>query len=118
MIEPEKIEEENGWIEWYEFLPSKDTFVVRTLPQKTKKATESGIILQTKEDSVVMDRPNAGIVVSVGPESKYKVGEFLFIQMGMGYDLEMVRKPTDVSWSYVLLYNDAIIGSKCKDTRK
>ena len=105
----------NGFIDWFEFEPQKDTFIGRTLPVETKKATESGLILQAEDDSVVNDRPDACIVVSVGETCKYKVGDFLYLQKGMGYDLKQVRKENDQE--FILLYPDAVIGKKVQDTR-
>jgi co-chaperonin GroES (HSP10) len=101
----------NDWIDIEEFLPARDTFVVKALPAETDKSTESGLILST-QDSVVHDRPNAGIIVSVGPDTERKVGEFVYWQRTSGYDLEMIRKPADAEYSYVLLYEDAIIGNR------
>ena len=105
------MELKNDWIDIKEFLPARDTFVVKALPAETDKKTESGLILSTAE-SVVHDRPNAGIIVSVGPECDRKVGEFVYWQRNLGYDLAMVRKPSDAEYSYVLLYEDAIIGNR------
>ena len=102
----------NSWINLEEFLPSKDTFVVKMLPVDTKKETESGLIIATSTDSVIEDRPNYGIIVTVGPESTRKVGEHVYVQKAMGYDLKMIRKEKDVDYNYVLLYDDAIIGNR------
>ena len=101
----------NDWINIEEFLPARDTFVVKALPAETDKSTESGLILST-QDSVVHDRPNAGVIVTVGPDTERKVGEFVYWQRTSGYDLEMIRKPADAEYSYVLLYEDAIIGNR------
>jgi len=101
----------NDWIDINEFLPARDTFVVKALPAETDKETESGLILST-QDSVVHDRPNAGVIVSVGPDTERKVGEFVYWQKSSGYDLEMIRKPADAEYSYILLYEDAIIGNR------
>ncbi len=102
----------NGWIDLEEFLPSKDTFVVKMLPVETVKETETGILLSTTNKSVVEDRPNFGIIVAVGPECKRKIGEYVYVQKAMGYDLKMIRKPKDSDFGYVLLYDDAIIGNR------
>ena len=101
---------ENGWVGLEEFLPKGDTFVVQMLPVTTKQETETGIILAVQE-SVINDRPNFGRIVNVGPESKRKIGEYVYVQKGMGYDLNMIRKPAGVE-AYVLLYEDAIIGNR------
>jgi len=107
-----KVEElKNDWIDIDEFIPARDTFVVKALPAETDKETEGGIILSTNE-SVVHDRPNAGIIVSVGPDTERKVGEFVYWQRTSGYDLNMIRKPADAEYSYILLYDDAIIGNR------
>ncbi len=107
-----KIKElKNDWIDVKDFLPARDTFVVKALPAETDKETESGLILSTSE-SVVHDRPNGGIIVSVGPDTERKVGEFVYWQRTSGADLEMIRKPADAEYSYVLLYEDAIIGNR------
>ncbi len=105
-------EPKNDWIDLEEFLPARDTFVVKALPAETDKETESGLILTTQQESVVEDRPNAGIIVSVGPDTDRKVGEFVYFQKRTGYDLEMIRKPVDAEYTYVLLYEDAIIGNR------
>ena len=102
---------DNGYINLEEFLPSKDTFVVQMLPVATKKESESGIIISTNDDSVINDRPNFGKIVTIGPDCERKVGEYVYVQKGMGYDLEMIRKPENVD-AYVLLYDDAIIGNR------
>ena len=102
---------ENGYINLDEFMPKGDTFIVQMLPVSTKKTTETGIIIATQDDSVINDRPNFGIIVSVGPECKRHVNEYVYVQKAMGYDLEMIRKGPDVE-AYVLLYEDAIIGNR------
>ena len=102
---------ENGYINLEEFLPKGDTFVVQMLPVSTKKETESGLIISTKDDSVINDRPNFGVIVLVGPECSRKINEYVYVQKAMGYDLEMIRKGPDVE-AYVLLYEDAIIGNR------
>ncbi len=108
-------DEELGFIDWWEFAPQGDTFIVLSRPDKTKKETESGIILTTQTD-VVQDRPFKGEVVSVGPDCKYKVGSYLYWQPTSGMDLAMIRKenPEDM---YLLLYPDAVLGQRVKDTR-
>lgn len=108
---------DNGYIDLEEFVPSKDTFIVQMLPVSTKKETESGIIFSTTDDSAVNDRPNFGKIVSTGPECDRKIGEYVYVQKGMGYDLEMIRKPKNVE-AYVLLYDDAIIGDRIKKDQK
>ncbi len=116
----EKMEKEqikNDWIDWYEFQPQGDTFILKTLPIATTKETEGGLILSI-HDSKVVDRPNAGIVMSTGPDARYKVGDFLFFDSMKGFDLGMIRKESDAEYSYLLLYTDAIIGQKVKDVRK
>ena len=103
----------NGWIDLEEFQPSRDTFIVKMLPVETKKETESGLIISTRDDSVVEDRPNFGEIVAVGPESKRKIHEFVYVQKAMGYDLKMIRTPKDCdTCAYVLLYEEAIIGNR------
>ena len=63
-----------------------------------------------------MDRPFKGQVVSAGPDSKYKVGEFLYWQPQSGMDLAMIR-PTEEHEKFILLHTDAILGKRVKDTR-
>lgn len=108
-------EEERGYINWWEFAPQGDTFIVHTTPDETKKVSESGIIISTEND-VIQDRPFKGTVVSVGPEAKVKVGTYIYFQPISGMDLAMIRrdKPED---SYLLLYPDAVLGIRVKDTR-
>jgi co-chaperonin GroES (HSP10) len=102
----------NGWIDLEEFLPSGDTFIVKMLPTDTTKQTESGLIVSSSRESVVEDRPNFGKIVVIGPECKRNIGEYVYVQKAMGYDLKMIRKPTDADYDYVLLYDDAIIGNR------
>ena len=106
--------EELGYINWWEFGPVNDHFICRTIPDMTKKETESGIIITTQTD-VVQDRPFKGQVVAAGPEAKYKVGEFLYWQPQSGMDLAMIR--TDGEEKFILLHTDAILGRRVKDTR-
>ena len=107
--------DELGYINWWEFAPTGDTFIVHTKPDKTKKTTESGLIISTQTD-VIQDRPFKGEIVSVGPEAKFKVGEFVYFEPQKGMDLAMIRKP-DVDEMYILLYSEAILGKRVKDTR-
>jgi len=85
------MELKNDWIDIEEFIPARDTFVVKALPAETDKKTETGLILATN-DSVVHDRPNAGIIVLVGPDADRKVGEFVYFQKTSGYDLNIFWK--------------------------
>ena len=107
--------EDLGYVNWWEFSPVKDLFICRTVPDKTKKESETGIIFSTQE-STVADRPFKGVVVSAGPDSKYKVGEYLWWQTTSGFDLAMIR-PTESDEKFILLHTDAILGKKVKDTR-
>ena len=103
-------------INWYEFAPVKDYFLVKTIPNESDKKTESGIIMKI-QDSAVHDRPKQCVVVSVGPECPYEIGEFLFFQKTSGYDLKNIR--TDENDNEFSLYHpDAVLGKKVKDTRK
>ena len=108
---PKKSEDiQNGWIDIDEFLPAGDTFVVQMLPAKSDKESESGLILKI-QDSSIHDRPNGGFIVRTGPECTRRIGEFVYTQRTSGIDLGMIRKPADAEYSYVLLYDDAIIGN-------
>ncbi len=104
-----------GYINWYEFAPQKDTFIVRSVPDETKKSTESGIIFATETD-VIMDRPFKGEIISVGPDTKYKVGSYIYWEPQKGMNLEMIRKEQDGE-VYILLYDDAVLGQRVKDIR-
>ena len=108
-------EEERGYINWWEFAPTKDTFIIHTIPDQTKKESESGIIFATEVD-VIQDRPFKGEIISVGPDSKFKVGSYVYFEPQKGMDLAMIRreKPEEM---YLLLYDDAILGQRVKDTR-
>ena len=106
---------EDGWINWWEFSPVGDTFICSTIPDLTKKETETGIIFDTQV-SVVADRPFKGVVISVGPDAKYKVGDYLYWQTTAGLDLGMIR-PEKEDQKYILLHTDAILGQKVKDVR-
>lgn len=103
-----------GYINWWEFAPTGDTFIVKHTPDISKKETESGIIFETRV-SVVQDRPTSGVVVAIGPESKYSIGDFVYFEPNAGMDLAMIRQKDDEK--YLLLYNKAIIGKRVKDTR-
>lgn len=105
---------QSGFIDWFEFEPQGDTFIVKSEPDNTKKETESGIIVTT-ENSVIQDRPANGTVVSVGPEANFEVNEFVYFEPTAGFDLKMIRTENDET--YLLLYNKSIIGKKVKDTR-
>ena len=73
----EEIEDSSkGWINWWEFAPVADTFICETMPDVTKKETESGIIFETQE-SAIIDRPFKGIVIAVGPEAPLLKGKSL-----------------------------------------
>ena len=117
MEENENIEDSSkGWINWWEFAPVGDTFICETMPDVTKKETESGIIFETQE-SVILDRPFKGVVISVGPEAKYKIGEYLYWSPQSGMDLAMM-KPEKDGQKFILLHTDAIMGRRVKDTRE
>ena len=104
-----------GWYNWWEYGCVSDTFMVSTVPDETKKESETGIIFSTQE-SVITDRPFRGAVVSVGPEAKYKLGEYVFFQPTSGFDLAFIR-PTKDGEKFLLLHTDAVIGKLVKDTR-
>ncbi len=104
-----------GYVDYWEFAPVNDYFIVSTVPDKTKKETESGIIMTTQTD-VIMDRPFKGVVVAVGPKAKYKIGDFLWWQPTSGMDLAMIR-PTKEDEKFLLLHSDAILGRRVTDTR-
>jgi len=102
-------------INWYEFAPVRDYFLVQTIPNESEKKTESGIIIKTN-DSIVEDRPRQGVIKSVGPDCPYEVGQFVFWQKNAGYDLHNIRLDQNDN-PYLLLHPDAILGIKVKDTR-
>jgi len=112
---PSAPDEIPGWYDYWEYGCVDDTFIVSTVPDQTKKTSESGIIFATEAD-VIQDRPFRGTVVSVGPKAKYKIGEYLFFQPTSGMDLAFL-KPTKEGEMFVLLHTDAIIGRLVKDTR-
>ena len=109
-------EQDTGFINWWEFSPVGDTFICKSSPDVSKKTTESGIIFDTKE-SVVMDRPWKGVVISAGPDTKYKPGQYLWWSPQAGMDLAMVR-PENEGDKYILLHDDVVMGIRVKDTRK
>ena len=106
---------ESGFVEWYEFEPTKDTFIVSTVPDQTKKTSQTGIVTST-ETSVVQDRPFRGVVVSIGPDSVFRVGDYVYFQPTSGFDLAMI-KPTKPEEKFILLHTDAILGKRIPDTR-
>ena len=109
------MEKDNGYIQWYQYGCVNDTFIVSTVPDSTKKESDSGLILTT-EESVVQDRPFKGTVVTAGPESKYAVGDYVYFQPTSGFDLAFIR-PTQDKEMFVLLHNDAVIGKLVADSR-
>ncbi len=111
----EETKEDFGYIDWWEFHPVGDTFIVSTIPDETKKTSDSGIIISTESD-VIMDRPFKGVVVTVGPKAEYKIGDYLYWQPQSGMDLAMIR-PSKEGEKFLLLHTEAILGQKVKDTR-
>ena len=102
-----------SWINWYEFEPAKDTFLCKVHEDLSTKETETGLIISSGT-SRVEDRPSSGIVVSTGPDAPYNIGDELFWQKTAGYEIGMIKGEDQ----YLLLYPDAILGKKVKDTRK
>lgn len=103
------------WINWYEFKPQGDTFLCKVYKQETTMQTEGGLIINT-EESKVEDRPTAGIVLSVGPDSPYDVNDIIFWRKESGYDLAMIRSDQDDR--YILMHPQGVLGVKVEDTRK
>ncbi len=94
------------WIKPEDFIPCKDNFVVRTIQDKTKKEDTQGIILETG-DSKLQDRPNTGIIVSIGPDSNFEKGTQVYFEPNKGFDLKMIESNDN----YILLYDNAIMGT-------
>ena len=107
--------DKTGFYDWWEYGCVDDTFIVSTVPDVTKKESESGIIFATEAD-VIQDRPFSGTVVAVGPKAKYKLGEYVFFQPTSGFDSAFL-KPTREQEHFVLLHTEAIIGKLIKDSR-
>ena len=116
MLKNQKDTKMTDRIEWYEFAPAKDYFLVKTIPNESEKKTESGIVISVSE-SVVEDRPRQGVVVSVGPDCPYEIGDFLFFQKTAGYDMKNI-KTDELDQYYVLYHPDAVLGKRVKDVRK
>jgi len=110
-----KLDEETGWINWWEFSPVDDTFICETIPDQTKKESESGIIISTQESAIV-DRPFKGVVIAVGPKAKYKIGDYLYWSPQSGMDLAMIKAEKD-GRKFILLHTEAIMGQRVKDAR-
>lgn len=106
---------EDDRINWYEFQPVKDYFLVKTIPNTSEKKSESGIILKVS-DSIVEDRPKCGVVVSTGPDCPYKVGEYLYFQKNAGYEMANIRLDSNEN-PYMLYHPDAVLGRRVKDVR-
>ena len=111
----EEVKTEPGWYDWWEYGCVDDTFIVSTVPDVTKKESETGIIFATEAD-VIQDRPFRGTVIAVGPKAKYKRGDYVFFQPTSGFDLAFLR-PSAEGEKFVLLHTEAIIGKLVKDTR-
>jgi len=107
--------EVNGFINWWEFAPTKDLMLCRVIKDETTEKTETGLILQV-QNSVVEDRPSQGVIVSVGPEAPYSVGTFIYWTKTGGYDQHQIRKNDDEY--YTLISPETVLGQKVKDTRK
>jgi co-chaperonin GroES (HSP10) len=99
-----------GYVEWWEFSPQNDTFVCSVTPDRTKKESETGIIIDTTE-SVIQDRPTQGTIISVGPTCPYNVNDYIFWAPTSGFDLAMIR-PEEDDQKFILLHPDAVLGLK------
>lgn len=75
---------------------------------KGEKTTETGLILATKQNQSIVDRPSTGYVVAAGhpKESVIKVGEFVIWPDTDGLDLEFD------DGDFLLIKADSIIGKR------
>ena len=104
---------ESDLLEWEEFKPDKDFFLVLSIPNISEKRSETGIIMSVS-DSVVEDRPRQGVVLSIGPKCPYKIGDYLFFQKSAGYDIQSIKKPDILpdGFRFILYHPDAVLGKR------
>jgi len=108
------MEQNSQWINWYNFLCVNDTFMVKTVPDTTKLESTGGILLEA-EVSKLQDRPSYGEIMSVGNNTIYNVGDYVYFEPTKGMDLGMIKTTGDER--YLLLYDDAVVGIRVKDSR-
>ena len=111
------MEENNGWINWWEFAPQSNILVIKVSPvDETKLTSDSGIVLAVKADSV-SDRPYFGTVVSMGPEAEgVEIGNIVYFPPQNSFDLGMIKKEEDGSY-YLMTTADRIDGIRVRDVR-
>jgi len=107
---------EIGYINWWEYAPADNLYVVEYNEDMTKKVSPNGIIIATTETSV-LDRPHTGIIKSKGPDAKkYEIGMTVFFNKNVTFDLGMII--SENGEKYMLVPEDRIDGYKVKDVRK
>ena len=110
-------ENDNIWIDWWEFAPRDNLLVVKVKPvDETKVKSETGIIIAV-QPSNVSDRPFYGEVVSKGPEVKsIEIGNIIYFPGQASYDLGMI-KTLETGEKFVMVPEDRVDGIRCKDIR-
>ena len=106
----------NGYLNWYEYAPQDNLLIIRHTPDTTRQESDTGIILTTSKASMVTDRPQTGIIVSMGPDCiKYEIGNQVFFAPQATFDLEFFR--TEGDEKYMMVPEDRIDGLRVKDVR-
>jgi len=108
--------EDNGYLDWYEYAPQDNLLIIKYTPDTTKQTTDSGIIITTAKASVITDRPQTGVIMSMGPDcKKYVLGNQVFFAPQVSFDLEFFR--TEGDEKYMMVPEDRIDGLRVKDVR-
>ncbi len=107
---------ENAYLQWWEFQPTTDLYLVRVHPDYSKTESPSGIIIAT-QPSKVIDRPTTGEIICRGPDAKkYELGLQVFFAPNRGFDLGYIL--TEGEEKFMLVAEDHIDGLRVQDTRK
>lgn len=111
------MEENSGWINWWEFAPQSNILVIKVAPiDETKLTSDTGIVLAVKPGSVT-DRPYYGTVMSKGPEAEgVEIGNIVYFPPQNSFDLSMIKREEDGSY-YLMTTADRIDGIRVKDVR-
>jgi len=107
---------ENAYLQWWEFQPTSDLYLIRVHPDYSKTESPTGIIIATQPSKVV-DRPTTGEIVSRGSNaSKYDIGFQVFFAPNRGFDLNYIL--TEGEEKFMLVAEENIDGIRVKDTRE
>lgn len=108
--------DDNGYLNWYEFAPQDNLLIIRYTPDTTKQESATGIIIATGTPSAITDRPSTGVIVSMGPDAKkFKLQNQVFFAPQTSFDLAFFRVEGDEK--YLMVPEDRIDGLRVKDVR-